>query len=822
MTFGPIFCPDQCCGPDPGPFDCYGNSKQVSQIETNGLYRTPVHWPASVDTNAGDGTQYTSIDEGWFIEIDSDPTKDLALIARSIAAYSLTEYVHLGRYSNPQHPDAGVQSSSITVGNRVYGADAEHVSPYLVRATASPSSAVYVSQTTSGVTNSTDYRIAIELYYENWQYVLVEIRDWTGSGSSETVVIDLLNETAASGTIEALGGGRLLWRHETSTTTKGPAPAIRTYAMNSAGTTTTFNGTASVSAFGYVGMWVRAAGANSSVYESAHFNALDSSQSFIKQNFARVDRVKLLEGPYVESLGLELDSGISENEAFTLLGMNVSTLADELSADVQWDSRLCSTVIGRAGVQAVSGNDTYLAAWNCSAPTYDIGFFGVNSIVALSRVDDDNTFIVGLSSHLQRLTGGEDARTDFYVPVKGTWPDYTSYNTTYRFAFIQVASPNDFPKCFGVIPPEVEMPADPSITHPTFNDGTPWAREFTAATTTDRQKVTLTFGDYNHTDEGFFNYEAGSLHECATGVGGIKGRLDAPIIEASHTEFWSKTRHQTRAYKITYNYQDNCTGATVSSGETLFITGLTPSGTPCVWAQYLWADSGGNNPGAIFTWGQCDIQINFDSGQPVGFQYSETGINFLQYVAVKIGSNVVYEEQCWRDNEIFAAIPGANAAYLYASGLRAVHHDGAAKFVWFEKLWETGYEPTSSTPGTAADPPWRLHYCDATGADEWTLDGGTTSAIPWCCGGSGEHIYVENFELCDDRFSGSTGVHVSWVISHDGDHRYPCGQDVDGSNDLQFTAPGSGFAVPYSFVQNNSQVELSPERDQFPDSVCTP
>jgi hypothetical protein len=134
--------------------------------------------------------------------------------------------------------------------------------------------------------------------------------------------------------------------------------------------------------------------------------------------------------------------------------------------------------------------------------------------------------------------------------------------------------------------------------------------------------------------------------------------------------------------------------------------------------------------------------------------------------------------------------------------------------VWIERLFSSA--PTAESAGTPSG--LRIHYDSA--SNPWTLDSPFGERQPVLQQSSDKHLFVSDFWLCDPRMeiTGGTGrVGYNWVISHEGDWLWP--QRVEQQPDDDDLNQNGAFSNPAAILHESvafdcikdSSLDLSPE-----------
>ncbi len=162
MTYGPIWCPDNCCGGE-GPFDFYGPLHDSPVPSSSGW--VDFLWVDDSTREIGVIDFYTSVDEGWIVDYDITPIPDAAghkgNVYSTIAPWITTGEECWVRRTGNTEPD-GTEKISDTTDLSIWteGSDADVSGDDITTDTGTsyPTSDAYIQKVVTLIAGE-DYRI---------------------------------------------------------------------------------------------------------------------------------------------------------------------------------------------------------------------------------------------------------------------------------------------------------------------------------------------------------------------------------------------------------------------------------------------------------------------------------------------------------------------------------------------------------------------------------------------------------------------------------------------------------------------------------------
>lgn len=839
--FGPIFCPDACCSSVvSGPFDWYGPAYQYGAPPlTDLIYRVASVMPS--DPPAEALGFYSSVDEGWFVDVDPDGTDDQAKIYLTNAPYTVPHYcddtkfplVWVGRHSNEDHPEAGAGDELLSAAYDLAAWDQGATADYdddadeLSVNTAAATSAAWLEHDPVTVTDGTIYRggiLAKEIPGEV-RWVRLILSNMSGSTpaqawcdlQSHTIHLDAT--TAGLGFVgQVLAAGNDEFQYAIRGPCASPAGdcEVRIQLVDDA-LATSYDGadgdaaivisatlramaggsgydvllakplTTEIAWFHYLSKTIPAARVpawleNPAATEENHAASLYPSRRAAQPNASTIPTTS---PPYLSQLPLEQNVFLAGNGA-------VST---------SWasDAGIGYLVIGQADVFDDPGPVTAPSPHTASVYT---------------NIDVILTFAGDLSNTVERLWGSTYAR---YLVVNPIVAYSEAATDGYGNVIFPVGAAENLPAIVGASPhafPKVWSVAN--ALNPIF------AWEYSPIYPTHSNKVDIRevtcdsyiyWGDFVCEDRSV-NIDATTTDLITLPV--IYGGDDNEILHVSST--------QDRVVNWAFPSETNGP-VTIDPHCGVGVTLHDASPTRAICIAWEWIDT----IVVVDTYGEANW---YEGDYTTGEQFPTEPIASRSRA---FQMRVRYKAPAASAVDLFGPVTiwGPDEAHLETGSIRvrwqrvtSVHIaqrpagvdplDSCAYVespVWIERLFNPA--PTAEDPGTPIG--LRLHYDSPD--NPWTLDSPYGERQPVLQQTSDKHLFVGDFWLCDPRMeeTGGTGrVGYNWVISHEGDwlwpqrvERQPDDDDLNQDGDFSNPVGVSHEVVAFDCIKDSS-LPLSP------------
>jgi hypothetical protein len=827
-----------CCGG--GPFDWYGPAYQATAPPlTDLIYRVPSVIPG--DPPAEALGFYSSVDEGWFVDVDPDGTDDQAKIYLTNSPHTVPHYcnetkfplVWVSRHSNEDHPEAGAGPELLADADDLaawdIGADAAYDddADELSVTTAASTSAAWIEHDPVTVNDGTIYRGAVLAKQKSGgvRWLRLTLPNMSG-GTAAEAWCDLqthaiyLDATTLSlgfvGTVLAAGNDEYQYALRGACATPSGACEVQVRLVDGFAATS-YDGDAD----------------DAAIVISASLRAMAGGSgydvSLVKPLTTEVEWFHYLSKSIFSARvpgWMDFPSTTEEEFAAPLYPSRRAAQANYSSARDTSSPYNISTFLMDQSI-FLGTNGTVTCCW---ASEDGIGYMQVGGstdtesddevtppgFTAATRngVDVILTFAGDASNTVDRLWGSTWAMRLLATPItpedeavddgdRNIYPLPTRENPP----AIVGASPHAFPKFWSVANP--------------LGPGFAW--EYSPIYPTHSAKVDIRsvtcnayiyWGDFVHEDR-TVNLNAATREEITLPV--IYGGDDNEILHLSSTQ----DRVVNWAFPLEYN------------GPTYI--------TPHCWLGVTLHDASPTRAICI-AWEAVETVTVVDTyGESHWYEGShETGEKYpTEPLASRTRAyqmRVRYKAPATTAVDLFGPVDfwGPDEAHIETGASRVRWQRVTSVLiaqrpagvdppdtcslteapVWIERLFSSA--PTSGSAGTPSG--LRLHYDSA--SDPWTLDSPFGERQPVLQQSSDKHLFVSDFWLCDPRMevTGGTGrVGYNWVISHEGDWLWP--QRVEQQPDDDDLNQNGKFSNPAAILHESvafdcikdSSLPLSPE-----------
>lgn len=781
-----------CCEGD-GVFDWYG-AFYPSPLVSNLFYRTP----STMDDDVF--ADYTSIDAGWSVNIDH-----VGSLQVTMAVCDTTQELCWGwRSGDLEHPDSEIGSELLTDPDNpeswTMGGDARYVTATRAleaNADVVTSSTVQASTHVDTIAVGEYYLIGVTAAQREQTKVVVVVDDFFGFGLPLSILFDLESEVDS---IPVDGAGIRQWR-TVQQSGWGDPTTLRVRIVDDSGTTLTASEGDGVFLYGAT---MRPVTEAVPLYDVVFVDA--EAQVMLDVFYPRVGVPLNPDSP-----GVKLEQYTT---AYNALGTHTRKL-DRSQAEMAYSATGWPSWPRDVDTDAAQYIDVCLWQKNKFVGG---AVDGVRWTALYFAALDTSLVATGLAIQADDAVWRTDGSTQWGVAFPGAF----EYTDIYIFGSGGADGPR-FPRVVGAPPHGGGSVFSVLLPSHNFKEVSADQPENIDVDGTSVRALTyqakLLYGEVARSDlehywlqsvsdgppERFY-YEGPVLY----GDGVIM--FDTGSVEKDRLVVWGRQQ-----------YPDG-------AGE--FYWSAWPYGAPHVWIAPLFGDAyrgdgGANVPAALFVHGEADVTFEDTELAWAEFKQQVEIPTLTRTLRLYVDDSEVFSKVIWRDSQV-RQLPG-DLFEVAALGPYALHaNDDDAAFVFFEQVWDEGYEPTEETPGTYAawqahGTGWLMHVLDATGGELWSASSlrpalipALDNLLPECVSSSDRFFFVRDFVMCDVRMAGD--VAKAWMFRHDGDVAWPTRAVVD--NDEDFSADdhaGSDGLVMRDMIKNSDRVSMAPALDIWPD-----
>lgn len=798
MTFGPIHCPDECCGAG-GPFDWCGPGTHTSLYVDPGepLYATDLFYRTPSVLPAGKDDTYSSVDEGWWVDYAPGEVADVAQMEVTICPF-YTPLCWVVRSANDDHPEGGYETdlldhgSELSDGAWTLGDDADYdVSDAALRVTTNDeTSEATISQevTLSGaIPGPGSWSHMLTVHAKNLSQVpRLRVTLTNVQGSLPLVgIIDLVAETAVFPLADdvrqiEVGNDELYWAVYFQVDSPADDCLLEVRLVDGL---TTYDGDdgdgAGLLALS-VRRWSGASGGLDVSLVDMEDQEVDVFRYVSKTVNVNQGMPSVALGPVTEEQCVitahqpNFAAGIPEVNDYGDAPFNVG--------GEQW------SIYGGAMQAWGEGHAAPNAIW---ASEHGIGFLNGGSVLFTISDTGATRRWWGASANLSRIeyrrapwdeyTGGDDGPIEPNITMDAMIPR------------IVAVSPHAYPKVWSIIQPKKafrEAAFNPF--NPLYQP--PWDEGETFALWTRTEEVTQSF----RITHGAVHRESYTFH-TPTPDNETRHDVTWPVIEGGDSTVTFFTREHTQDRVFIWTAEDGTPpeGTTWNHAAVALGTNEYP---PHIWGHLVDHDHNGEAGIALIYWHKAFMTI---TGDAEWYSYQTTGtigteaLDYIESWVTLHGGSDLFEQK---------DVVGEPLGLSKIRGLGIAHEN---RRVWFEGIYVLDGSEWVQTK-------WRMHVTAGNaGGVAWSIDSDEPSALPDFVQSSDRHIFVKEFPLCDPRMQ---ALNDNWAITLDGTISWPIRaiSSTPGTPD----APRELSGIAFDCIKNSVDIPLCPRRDEYPDRLA--